>query len=152
MKRTLFIMIAAFALTFNFTAAKAQDVAEGKAFLEYFYETLEADILDYDFIKQNLTLQAQQYLKDSYDYDCFDEGNCMASWLFFYDTTADVGRLMGRTIEPIGANTFAVTSFYDRDGAAYGDYEYGVKIELVKQEGVLKINSIETVINRFEEE
>ena len=118
-----------------------QHVAACKAFIEAFYNGLEESGYDNDYVKQYVTPNAAQWLKDMYDYDC-EGGDCMATWLFAYDIT-DPGELKEVTIEAIDDNTFKVVSTYT--GAADGDYEYGVKLGLVKEGETYKIDSIESV-------
>ena len=118
-----------------------QHIAACKAFIETFYNGLEKSGYDNDYVKQYVTPNAAQWLKEMYDYDC-DGGDCMATWLFAYDIT-DPGDLKERTIAPIDDNTYKVVNAYT--GAAEGDYEYGVKLGLVKEGDTFKIDSIESV-------
>lgn len=125
---------------------RKEKVAACKAFLEQFYKGLDDNGLDNNYVKKYITPKAAQFLKDNYDYDCMD-GNCLAAWLFEYDTTADVGTLKERTIEEIDENTYKVTHHYV--GTAEGDYLYAVQLGLVQEGDSYKIDTIKTVLNQF---
>lgn len=120
-------------------AAKEQQKAEVKAFLEKFYKGLDKDIIDYKLVKQHTTAKAVRYLKDNYDYDC-DGGDCMATWLFAYEGGGDTGPLKKRTIESIDENTYMVINVYNNSD---GDYTYVVKLGIVKQGDTYKIDIID---------
>jgi len=121
-----------------------------KAFLEKFYNGLQESGLSADYVQQFVTPNAKQYLMDSYDYDCPEGQECMATWLFCYNTTADVMGEKNRIIEVIDENTYVVTTYYGE--TAHGDYVYGVKLGLVKDGDSFKIDSIEEVTNCFPDE
>lgn len=115
--------------------------AAGVAFLEEFYKVLGEDILNYEYLKKNITPNLKQYLIDSYDYEC--EGECIASWLFFYEGGGDTCGTETRTIEPIDNNTYLVKICYSSgDG---NDYHYSVKLGLVEDGDSFKIDTLEQV-------
>lgn len=120
-----------------------QQIAECKAFLEEFYKGMDEE-LDDDYIRSHVTKNAEQWLKDSFDYDCPDD-NCIASWLFTYDIT-DPGVLQERTIEALDNDTYEVKMTYDRENGEF--YEYILKLDLVKEGYEYKVDAIETVSSR----
>lgn len=126
-----------------------QQQAEGKEFLEKFYAGYEKDITDYVFIRKHVTKNAEQYLKDSYDYDC-ETGDCLAVWVFAYEAGGDIGPLKKRVIEPVDASTFKVRSVYKYTDQ--GDYEYVVKLSLVKDGDSYKIDQIEPIGEKYPKE
>ena len=117
------------------------------AFIEQFYQGLKKSGLDADYVKQYVTPNAKQFLMDSYDYDCPEGQECMATWLFCYNTTADVMNEQECRIEPKDENTYLVMTIYT--DTAHGDYVYAVKLGLVKAGDSFKIDTIEEVINCF---
>ena len=126
-----------------------QQQAEGKEFLEKFYAGYEKDITDYAFIRKHVTKNAEQYLKDSYDYDC-ETDDCLAVWVFAYEAGGDIGPLKKRVIEPVDASTFKVRSVYKYTDQ--GDYEYVVKLSLVKDGDSYKIDQIEPIGEKYPKE
>lgn len=115
--------------------------AAGVAFLEEFYKVFGENLLNYEYLKQNITPGLKQYLIDSYDYEC--EGECMASWLFFYEGGGDTCGTQTRTIEPVDNNTYLVTTRYAREDGE--DYIYKVKLGLVEDGDSFKIDTLEQV-------
>ena len=102
---------------------------------------LDKDLLDYAFVKRNLTRKALQYLTDNYEYDC-EGGDCLATWLFLYEGGGDTGPLKKRTIQSIDENTYQVTSVYDNSD---GDYKYTVQLGLVKDGDTYKIDTVKPI-------
>ena len=123
--------------------------AAGVAFLEDFYNVLGEDILNYEYLKQNITPNLKQYLIDQYDYEC--EGECLASWLFFYEGGGDTGGDMERTIEPVDNDTYLVKIRYRNTDGTY-HYYYSVKLGLVKDGDSFKIDTLEKVEGHYEGE
>ena len=121
--------------------ATVKTTEECKAFLEDFYKKLDKDLLDYAFVKRNLTRRALQYLADNYEYDC-EGGDCLATWLFLYEGGGDTGPLKKRTIQSIDENTYQVTSVYDNPD---GDYKYTVQLGLVKDGDTYKIDTVKPI-------
>lgn len=133
------------------TPEVAAQMAACKEFLDNFYQNMWDSEDDSEVIRENVTPRLLKYLRDSYDYDCLD-GDCMATWLFFYDTTADVGELKGWTIDTIDQYTYKVVCTYERGDATGGDYEYGVLLGVVKTGDTFLVDDLEEVTNRFEDE
>lgn len=116
----------------------------GKAFLEHFYQGLDTVFGqqdDYLFANEHLTPKAQQYLLDANEYECPDDLVCMALWLFFYEGGGDVGGNYNRTIEKIDDLTYRVVNNYHSDDGDF-NYQYSVKLGLVKDGDTYKIDSI----------
>lgn len=116
-------------------------IAAGTAFLEEFYKVYDQDILNYEFIKNNITPKFKQWLVDEYDYEC--DGECMATWLFCYDAGADTGPLKVRTIKPEG-NGYLVTCIHDQGN---NEYRYSIKLNLIQDGDSFKIDSMEQIEN-----
>lgn len=115
---------------------KEQHIAACKAFLEKFYAKGQDD----NYIRQNITNNALQILKDEYDYDC-EDGDCLATWIFYYEAGSDFGTFEKRTIEVVDENTYIVGNYYNNDE---GDkYLYSVRIGIVKEGNFYKIDKIE---------
>lgn len=120
-------------------------VAAGKAFLEEFYKVYDQDILNYDFIKNNITPSFKQDLIDLYDYEC--EGECMATWLLCYKGGGDTGGLKTRTIKPDG-DAYLVSCTHDQGDNK--EYHYTIKLTLVQDGDTFKIDSMEDVEERYD--
>ena len=106
-----------------------------RAFVEKFYKEWDGeDILDYSYPKQYITPNLLKYLADEYDYDC--EGECLATWKFFYEGGGDVGELKSRQITARDANHVLVENKYD-------NYEYDVLLKVIKDGDAFKIDSLE---------
>ena len=106
-----------------------------RAFVEKFYkEWNEEDILDYSYPKQHITPNLLKYLADAYDYDC--EGECLATWKFFYEGGGDVGVLKSRQITARDGSHVIVENKYD-------NYEYDVLLKVIKDGDAFKIDSLE---------
>ena len=105
-----------------------------RAFVEKFYnEWSGEDILDYDYPKQYITPNLLKYLADAYDYDC--EGECLATWKFFYEGGGDVGELKSRQITARDESHVLVEN-------KYVNYEYDVLLTLVKDGNTFKIDNL----------
>ena len=110
-----------------------QDKEAMKAFVQRFYEGWE-DIQDYAYLKKHVTPKLLQFLADSYDFEC--EGECLATWLFFYEGGGDVGELKSRKITVRDSNHVLVESKYE-------NYVYGVLLTVVKDGSAFKIDSLQ---------
>ena len=118
-----------------FTTVKAQDPASMKAFVDRFYtEWGSENMLEYDYLKQHITPNLLQYLADSYDYDC--EGECLATWLFFYEGGGDVCCFNSRQIEIRDDQHVLVKIKYD-------NYEYDVLLKVVWVGDQYKIDGLQ---------
>ena len=118
-----------------FATVKAQDPASMKAFVERFYtEWGSENMLEYDYLKQHITPNLLQYLADSYDYDC--EGECLATWLFFYEGGGDVCCFNSRQIEIRDDQHVLVKIKYD-------NYEYDVLLKVVWVGDQYKIDGLQ---------
>ena len=116
----------------------------GKAFLENFYQGLDEVIWeegDREYVNEHVTPAAKQFLIDQYDYECPEDDECMALWMFSYQGGGDVVGICQRTIEPVDGLTYRVTNnYYEDDGTM--TYQYIVSFGLVKEGDTFKINSI----------
>lgn len=110
-----------------------QDKEAVKTFVQRFYEGWE-DIQDYAYLKKHVTPKLLQFLADSYDFDC--EGECLATWMFFYEGGGDAGELKSRKITVCDSNHVLVESKYE-------NYEYGVLLTVVKDGSDYKIDSLQ---------
>ena len=115
-------------------ASTEQDKAAVRAFVEQFYKEWDkTDLLDYDYVKQYITSKLRKYLADAYDYDC--EGECLATWKFFYEGGGDVSGLESRQITARDGSHVLVQS-------KYGNYEYDVLLTVVKDGDKFKIDGL----------
>ena len=113
---------------------QAQEMVAAKAFVEEFYtEWDKRDLLDYDYVKQYITPNLLKYLADSYDFEC--EGECLATWKFFYEGGGDVGELKSRQITARDESHVLVECKYD-------NYEYAVLLTVLKDGDTFKIDSL----------
>ena len=114
--------------------AQEQEMEAARVFVEKFYnEWSGEDILDYDYPKQYITPNLLKYLADAYDYDC--EGECLATWKFFYEGGGDVGELKSRQITARDESHVLVENNYE-------NYEYDVLLTLIKDGDTFKIDSL----------
>ena len=113
-----------------------QEIQSKKDFLEKFYNEKNGREQDdeYAYIKKNVTTNGLQNLKDLYDFEC--DGECLATWVFDYDSGSEIGDQKSRTITPLDENTFLVENKYE-----YANYS--VLLTVVKEDGVYKIDKIE---------
>ena len=111
-----------------------QEMVAVSAFVEEFYKEWDKkDLLDYGYVKQYITPNLLKYLADAYDYEC--EGECLATWKFFYEGGGDVGELKSRQITACDGNHVLVEN-------KYVNYEYDVLLALVKDGDTFKIDSL----------
>ena len=97
---------------------------ETVTFVEQFYEEWDKrDLLDYNYVKQYITPNLLKYLADAYDYEC--EGECLATWKFFYDGGGDVGEWKSTSFKPRDESHVLVEIEYD-------DYKYDVLLKVIK--------------------
>ena len=111
----------------------SEDLEAPKAFVENFYTEWRDAILEYDYVKQNITDNMLQLLKDEYEYDC--DGECLATWIFSYKGGGDVGELVSRQITAQDATHVLVENKYD-------NYEYDIVLTLVKEGETYKIDNL----------
>ncbi len=114
--------------------SQEEEMETAKAFVKKFYEEWDKkDLLDYGYVKQYITTSLLKYLADAYDYDC--EGECLATWKFFYEGGGDVGELKSRQITACDENHVLVEN-------KYVNYEYDVLLTLIKDGDTFKIESL----------
>jgi len=119
------------------TAGEEQDMEAVKAFVEQFYKDWDKrDLLDYDYMKQFITPNLLKYLADSYEFEC--EGECLATWKFFYEGGIDISGMKSRLITPRDANHVLVENKYE-------NYEYDILLMVIKDADTFKIDSIQQV-------
>ena len=138
MKTMLFTLAVSFMLSLKCYAVTPKNNQENetnakKAFVENFYAGFE-DILDYAYVKKYITPNVLQLLKDSYDYDC--EGECLATWLFFYEGGGDAGELVSRQVKICDENHFLVE-------IKYANYEYDVLLTVIKEGDAYLIDGLQ---------
>ena len=115
-------------------AIMEQDKEAVRVFVEKFYKEWNGeDILEYDYPKQHITPNLLKYLADAYDFDC--EGECLATWMFFYEGGGDVGMLKSRQITARDESHVLVENKYE-------NYEYDVLLTVVKDGDAFKIDSL----------
>ena len=111
-----------------------EEMLAAKAFVEQFYEEWDKrDLLDYDYVKQYITPNLLKYLADAYDYEC--EGECLATWKFFYEGGGDVGELKSRKITARDENHVFVEN-------KYVNYEYDVLLKVMEDGDTFKIDGL----------
>ena len=111
-----------------------QEMVAVRAFVEQFYKEWDKrDLLDYEFVKQYITPNLLKYLADAYDYDC--EGECLATWMFFYEGGGDAGELKSYTFTPRDESHVLVECKYE-------NYEYDVLLTVIKDGDTFKIDSL----------
>ena len=84
-------------------------------------------------VKQYITPNLLKYLADAYDYEC--EGECLATWMFFYEGGGDAGGLKSRTFTARDENHVLVEIKYD-------NYEYDVLLKVINDGDSFKIDSL----------
>lgn len=114
-------------------AQSTEDLEAPQAFVENFYTEWKDAILETDFVKQNVTDNMLQLLKDEYEYDC--EGECLATWIFCYKGGGDVSDLISRKFTAQDATHVLVENKYD-------GYEYDIVLTLVKEGDTYKIDNL----------
>ena len=105
-----------------------------RAFVEQFYKEWGEDILEYDYPKQHITPNLLKFLADSYEFEC--EGECLATWMFFYEGGGDVGEMKSRQITARDVNHVLVEN-------KYVNYEYDVLLTVIKDGDTFKIDSLQ---------
>lgn len=111
-----------------------QEMVAVSAFVEEFYKEWDKkDLLDYGYVKQYITPNLLKYLADAYDYDC--EGECLATWKFFYEGGGDVSGLKSRQITARDGSHVLVENNYE-------NYEYDVLLKVIKDGDAFKIDSL----------
>ena len=105
-----------------------------KYFVEQFYEDWgKKELDDYDALKPYITPKLRKYLADAYEFDC--DGECLATWKFFYEGGGDVGEWKSTTFTPRDENHVLVEIEYD-------NYEYSVLLTVIKDGDTYKIDSL----------
>ena len=118
-----------------------QEMDAVSVFVEEFYKEWDKkDLLDYGYVKKYITPNLLKYLADEYDYDC--EGECLATWKFFYEGGGDVSGLKSRQITARDGNHVLVENNYE-------NYEYDVLLTLVKDGDTFKIDSLKQVKSEY---
>ena len=113
---------------------EAVDTEAKRSFVEQFYQEWDKrSILDYDYLKPHITPNLLKYLADAYDFDC--EGECLATWKFFYEGGGDVSELESRQITARDENHILVRN-------KYVNYEYDVLLKVIKVGDSFKIDSL----------
>lgn len=105
-----------------------------KYFVSQFYDDWgKKELDDYDALKPYITPKLWKYLADAYDYEC--EGECLATWKFFYEGGGDVGEWKSSTFTPRDESHVLVEIEYD-------NYEYDVILKVIKDGDTYKIDSL----------
>ena len=116
-------------------AAQKQNMEAVQAFVEQFYnEWGMENLLDYDYPKQHITPRLLKFLADSYEFEC--EGECLATWKFFYEGGGDVGEFKSRQITARDGSHVLVEN-------KYVNYEYDVLLTVIKDGDTFKIDSLQ---------
>ena len=137
MKKVYLFIMVCFLLVGCSHKASAQETNAKKAFLEQFYNEWDANeegIPDNDLVKQYVTDDALQILKDNFEFDC--DGECLATWMFCYEGGGDVGGLLSRTFTVADENNIVVAH-------KYTNYEYDVQLTVIKVGKTYKIDNIQ---------
>ena len=122
-------------------AAQKQDMEAAKAFVDQFYKGWGMDnVLDYDYPKKHITPKLLQFLANSYEFEC--DGECLATWKFFYEGGGDVGEFKSRQITARDGNHVLVEN-------KYVNYEYDVLLTLTKDGDTFKIDSLQQQKSAF---
>ena len=74
-----------------------------------------------------------KYLADAYEFDC--EGECLATWKFFYEGGGDVGEWKSTSFIPRDESHVHVEIEYD-------NYMYDVLLKVIKDGDTYKIDSL----------
>ena len=116
-------------------AAQKQDMEAVRAFVERFYKDWGMEnLLEYDYPKQQITPRLLKFLADSYEFEC--EGECLATWKFFYEGGGDVGEFKSRQITARDGSHVLVEN-------KYVNYEYDVLLTVIKDGDTFKIDSLQ---------
>jgi hypothetical protein len=113
---------------------REQEMVAVRYFVQQFYDELEKqDLHDYDKLKHYVTPNLLKYLADAYDYEC--EGECLATWKFFYEGGGDVGEMKSSSITSRDENHVLVELEYE-------NYKYDVLLKVLKDGDTYKIDSL----------
>lgn len=114
-----------------------QEIQAKIDFLEKFYNEKDGreQSDEYAYIKKNVTANGLQNLKDLYDFDC-ENDDCLATWVFDYDSGSDLGDIKSSKIIPQGGNDFLVEKEYE-----YAKYR--VLLTIVREGDAYKIDKIQ---------
>lgn len=113
---------------------REQEMVAVRYFVQQFYDELEKqDLHDYDKLKHYVTTNLLKYLADAYDYEC--EGECLATWKFFYEGGGDVGEMKSSSITPRDESHVLVELEYE-------NYKYDVLLKVLKDGDTYKIDSL----------
>ena len=116
-------------------AAQKQEMEAVRAFVERFYKDWGMEnLLEYDYPKQHITPRLLKFLADSYEFEC--EGECLATWKFFYESGGDVGELKSRQITARDGSHVLVEN-------KYVNYEYDALLTVIKDGDTYKIDSLQ---------
>jgi hypothetical protein len=116
-------------------ATQKQDMEAVRAFVERFYKDWGMEnLLEYDYPKQHITPRLLKFLADSYEFEC--EGECLATWKFFYEGGGDVGEFKSRQITARDGSHVLVEN-------KYVNYEYDVLLTVIKDGDTFKIDSLQ---------
>ena len=116
-------------------ADQKQDMEAVRAFVEQFYKDWGMEnLLEYDYPKQHITPRLLKFLADSYEFEC--EGECLATWKFFYEGGGDVGEFKSRQITARDGSHVLVEN-------KYVNYEYDVLLTVIKDGDTFKIDSLQ---------
>ena len=112
-----------------------------KYFVSQFYEEWgKKELHDYDALKPYITPKLRQYLADAYEFDC--EGECLATWKFFYEGGGDVGESKSYTFTSRDESHVLVEIEYD-------NYKYDVLLKVIKDGDTYKIDSLKQERSEF---
>lgn len=115
--------------------APNREMEAAKVFVEKLYQGWGVeDLLEYDKLKPYITPNLLKYLADSYDYDC--EGECLATWKFFYEGGGNVGEMESRQISARDVKHVLVEN-------KYVNYEYDVLLTVIRDGDSFKIDSLQ---------
>lgn len=115
-----------------YMASPSIDKQEGIEFLEYFYNNGGLSE-DEDFIRQHITKNAYNWLRENFYYDCYDD-DCLGIWYFTRQPGADFGRCLGTpTFKHLRGNSFQVSIPYESG-------VYNVILVLKKENDTIKID------------
>ena len=116
-------------------ASQKQDMEAVRAFVERFYKDWGMEnLLEYDYPKQHITPRLLKFLADSYEFEC--EGECLATWKFFYEGGGDVGEFKSRQITAHDGSHVLVEN-------KYVNYEYDVLLTVIRDGDTFKIDSLQ---------
>lgn len=128
----------------NVTESEAKknstDVVEKQAFLADFYKKNIAEeggnimMIEPKAISEYLTEQAKKTLLNAYDMEC-PTNDCLAVWLFYGEGVDDV-------VKSISIVPADKKGYFNVELSYNGGNSHKVSIEIIRQDGKLKINDI----------